>query len=178
MSNPVKLAPKNDPAVAGSVKELPTIPLDRLLLREASQNDWAVYAPHGVTLEDLEDGRLWSTVARQLRAFDLIRVVGHDESWWAEVLVKFSTSGRCVVRVLRSTQLGERILSDHLGVPPGHRIEQGAPGEGWCVTRDADGVVMARGCDNGNWGRQTALTWLLNHASLTQTLPPGPAKRA
>lgn len=159
-------------------KELPSIARDRLQLREAAQNDWICHLPHGVKPEDLEDGRLWSTVAQQLRAYDVVRVIAPGQDWWGEVLVKFATSGRAIVKTLRVVQLGARILSDDLGVPPGHRIEQGQPGEGWCIFRDADGITMARGCDNGNWTRQQALAWLLGHASLRETLPPGAAKRA
>lgn len=168
---------KDEGKKVDGVRSLPSIARDRLQLREAAQNDWQCFAPHGVTLEDLEDGRLWSTVAQQLRAYDVIRVVGPEQTWWAEVLVKFATSGRAIVKTIRTVQLGARILADDLGVPPGHRIEQGSPGEGWVIFRDVDGVVMAKGCDNGNWSRQQALAWLLNHASLRESLPAGAAPR-
>lgn len=163
----------------GQARDVPTIPVDRLALREAAVNDWQIHLPRGVTIEDLEDGRLWAAVAQQLRAYDLVRVVGPDQTWWGELIVRFAVAGRAVVKVIRTVQLGAPILSDDLGVPDGHRIEQGAPGEGWTVYRDSDGVTMARGVDNGNWTRQQALAWLLNHASLRQTLPPGTgSKRA
>ena len=165
---------KKGNGVTAPKKEPPVVRLDQLVLREQVNNDWVVVAPHGVTIESLEDSALWSVAGQRLQAYDFIRVIAADESWLAELVVRHATTGGAVVKVVRVIELGQRISEDLVrSLPKNHRIYQGVPGEGWIVERtnpDGSITVMAKGCDYNRWSYEQAHRWLLDHKSLTQTV--------
>lgn len=169
-----KAAGKSNGGTApASVKALPVVRLDQLMLREQGNNDWLVVAPLGVSSEDLDAPDLWIAVAHRLRAYDFIRVIAADESWLAELVVRHATTANAVLKVMRVVELGQKLSDDEIRrVPANHRIYLGAPGEGWIVERtnpDGSSTVMARGAEQGRWSYEQALRWLLDHPSLTQS---------
>lgn len=154
---------------AEAPKKQPVIGRAAYQLAEFQTSVWLIMLPDGVTKDTLLDGPLWLMAPEGIQPFDIFRVV--SENWWAEILIRQCIRGRPLQLVLlRMVDLPEIMEDRSDRMPPGYTIER-TPQHGWTIVRLADGVRMLSGLEHGNiHSREAALRWLLDHASLRQSV--------
>lgn len=133
-------------------------------LRDQVGNVWRLLVQAGTTPADYLEPAALGAAAADLQPYDRIEALARDERWWGEYLVTDTGPGWATLLLLRTVDLPKRSDGGETRVPAGHRIYRGAADEAWVVFRDTDGVTMS----NGHRDRETALRWLLDHATLRQ----------
>lgn len=160
-----KSTPPAMPAPESTDKPKPKAPDLRRsdkVLRDQVANVWRLLVPADTKPEDYLDPGALGAASVDLHVYDRIEALSRDEKWWAEYLVTDTGPGWATLILLRAIELPKRKDGAEARVPAGHRIYRGATDEGWIVYRDTDGVTMS----NGHRDHETALRWLLDHATM------------
>ena len=142
-------------------KPLPPLPTTAAKLRESTNNSWRIVIPRGTPRERLLDSDLYATLAERFLVYDKLHLVSEDSTFYAELLVIASGRGYCRLVELSYVQLPV-LVATHNDLPNNHEIVHGGPDDLYIVRRISDGVVLGKGFSD----RQTALAFLLDHASL------------
>ena len=138
-------------------------PLQRsaLKLRESCNNDWRIVAARGVTRDRLLDPSYYGVVGDLLLAYDKLRVIAEDRSYYAELLVTDCGRGYASVTELLFTPL-EALLVCQDSLPSNHEIIHLGADDLYAVKRTSDGCLLGKGFAS----RQAAVDFLLDHATL------------
>ena len=151
-------------------RKVPQIQRGDIQLVEFKQNDWSIVAAAGAQPEDYDQkAEMWSLVSDMVHAYDLVRVVARDETWWALYLVLSAGTSRANAKLLMATELPERDAeTDGSNLPDGYDVRAGDPTQDpWIVVRLADGIIMNIG--QGHRTREDARRWLMDHAVLRRS---------
>jgi hypothetical protein len=134
-----------------------------LKLFEFTNNLWRCVAPSGCTPQDLENPAIWSPVAKDLAPYDTIKVIAHDQTWYAELLVLDSLTTFARIKVLNVINLPPRLSDEEKAIPLGYNIRRADVDDaqgGWVVEREEDGHMLARGLPDYEAARRA----LVDHA--------------
>jgi hypothetical protein len=115
-----------------------------LMLAESKRTVYRVSLYANTKAEDLLDPAFWVHVGPQLRADDIIEVVGFDKAWFGEVMVlevgKGAAGGARVAYTSGPVPLTNETT---LAKPSEHEVRWGGPNGGWRVIRTKDKTVLA-----------------------------------
>jgi hypothetical protein len=146
-------------------------------LAEFKQADWVCTAPAGAQPEDFDQNpEAWMLVSKNLHAYDLVRIVARDESWWGLYLCLAAGATRANAKLLMATDLPPRdgaIEANDL--PVGYTIRAGDPTQcPWICVRLSDGFIL--NVNEAHTTYESARRWLLDSAvfraeATTQYLP-------
>jgi hypothetical protein len=157
-------------AKSKAARSVPQIQRGDIALVEFKQNDWSIVAAHGAQPEDYDlKPEMWALVSDMVHAYDLIRVVARDESWWAMYLVLSAGTSRANAKLIMAADLPARDAeSEGSDLPDGYDVRPGNPAQDpWLVIRLADAMIMNVG--QGHRTREDARRWLLDHAVLRRS---------
>jgi hypothetical protein len=143
----------------------PVLPRGDLHIEEMKNVRYRASLPRDVTLENVTESSIWSVIAEQLRPYDRIAAVAHDESFWCELLVRSAINGRVAIVMLNSVELPAGIEDTTDNWPPGYTLSRNEK-EGWVITRDKDNVVMGSTKRHGFQTKEQARRYLKDHATL------------
>lgn len=130
-------------------------------LRECANNSFRAVAARGVDRDRLLQSDYWACVSDLLHAYDEIHVVAEDRSFYATYLVLEAGRGYVALVELSWHPLPALLVSAE-GLPPNHSILYGGAEDLFIVKRESDGVILGKNFSD----KQTALSFLLDHASL------------
>jgi hypothetical protein len=151
-------------------RSVPQIQRGDIQLVEFKQNDWSIVAAAGARPEDYDQKpEMWSLVSDMVHAYDLVRVVARDETWWALYLVLSAGTSRANAKLLMDTELPARDAENEgSNLPDGYDVRPGDPTQDpWIVVRLADGVIL--NLAQGHRTREDARRWLMDHAVLRRS---------
>ncbi|SMF53392.1 hypothetical protein [Pseudogulbenkiania subflava] len=149
---------ENDHSLPAST---PALRRDACKLAEYCNSTWRVVAPRNTPRKRLTQPDWLSVVADQFQAYDVIRVVCEDRSFFAELLVLEAGKGYCQVIELAFHQLPVLLVSGD-ALPANHTIEHAGPEKLYIVRRLSDGIVLGEGFAS----RDEAVEFLISHATL------------
>lgn len=142
-------------------------------LADVRRTVWHAWAPEAMRPEDLEGHpQVWSCADQRIQAGDRIEVMHRSTKWWADAIVLSGVPGRFVAKVLRAVEFPSNAAITMDDVPPGYRIREGRPDEGYGVffiseRVEEDGHVLVRmnaGQEHRTWSE--CLAHLLNHPAV------------
>lgn len=81
-------------------------------LAEYARQVWRVTAPADTKIEDLLVPSFWGHIAQSLRSGDLIEVVSEDNSWFADLYVRWARRLEASVSLKNSGLLEARAVTD------------------------------------------------------------------
>jgi hypothetical protein len=151
-------------------RKAPQIQRGDITLVEFKQNDWSVVAAADAQPEDYDQKpEMWALVSDMVHAYDIVRVVARDESWWGLYLVLSAGTSRANAKLLMATDLPARDPdSEGRDLPDGYDVRPGDPTQDpWIVVRLADGVII--NLAQGHRSREDARRWLMDHAVLRRS---------
>lgn len=151
-------------------RKVPQIQRGDIQLVEFKQNDWAVIAASGAQPEDYDQKpEMWAMVSDMVHAYDLVRVVARDETWWALYLVLSAGTSRANAKLLMAADLPARDAeTEGRDLPDGYDVRPGdVTQDPWIVVRLADGHIM--NLAQGHRNREDARRWLMDHAVLRRS---------
>lgn len=120
--------------------------------QEIGRNVWVKRLTEETAKEDLLKPTFWAHVARTLRPFDRIEVMAHDGSWYAELIVRSTTSLDATVGLIKFTEFVEPPVS---GADDYDVVWKG-PAAKFCIIRIEDKVRVKDGFEN----KELAAAWL------------------
>lgn len=157
-----------EPAIA-KAPEIKPFKGGTMQLAEFSNALWRLDAPPECTREMLEDPRYWPTVLSQqpvnsrVRPFDHIHVVGHQGSFFADLLVwRYEPNFPVAVEVLTFKRCPEIKAPTHDDIPAGHSIRFDPQSGLYQGFRDEGDIVLTQ----PNRERERVRYDLVNHATL------------
>ncbi len=134
-------------AAKEAMSVIPQPARDQLQLAEFTNCDRRLVAPADVDPRLLDDNRrFWSILSDQLSAFDLIRVIAPDRSWYAEYVVTECGENTASARLLRYIDIEPaQKSSQHEWLPDGFELIALGPEHpvpGFAIKRLRDGHLM------------------------------------
>ncbi|MBU3055846.1 hypothetical protein [Pseudomonas indica] len=135
-------------------------------LDESRCATWFAVVPRGTPRNSLTQPGLWAVVSDRMHAFDAIRAVCEDRSFYADLLVLDAGRGYANTHLLAFHPL-PALVATEASLPVGFECAYHGPVQtngsgGWCVKRIADGVLMIQ----AKATEREAMDALLDHASL------------
>lgn len=117
----------------------------RLKSAEYERSWWIVNAAEGTQVSDVLEPVYWSFIADRLRPYDRIEVRVDTGEWLLDLLVLGCDRAWARVAVLHKYDLGP--VEAEMPAAQKHRIEWKGPQLKWCVIRNADSEIIAKGHD-------------------------------
>jgi hypothetical protein len=143
----VKTTEKPAPAAPAAEAPAPVIKPANVQVNSAGQvwREVLVRASEGMVADDLHDPRIWRTVqavpVSALMKMDRLLILGFDEAWGAEALVKFANNSEArllIMKVFGFAEVGDRLFSDGT-------LEVFWDGASYGVRRLKDKIPVAKG---------------------------------
>lgn len=132
-------APVAPEPVARAPRKMVPLQEMRFKQREFLQNQYAIDAPIGTTMEDLLTREYWGHVARKLRRRDKIVVMTDDCRMYVELIVFAVGSNWAQVRPLPGTFVVLDAAIARSSVADDYEIRDGGLHKKWVVVRLSDG---------------------------------------
>lgn len=156
MAEVAKAAPAVVPPPAGARKMVPLQEM-RFKQREILQNEWAINAPKGTTIEDMLTPTFWAHVASKVNPRDKITIMTDDCRMYVELIVFAKGQNWLQVQVFgapvyASSEMANASMADD------YRIEYGGLQNHWQIVRVADGRLIKS--DGTLKSEQEARLWL------------------
>lgn len=108
---------------------------------------YVVTAPARMTVDDLQEPKVFGALSATFRRHDVIEIIGNDGTWWAVVRVQRATPDT-VLLAFKGPGLGVGKLEAATSGDdddPLYRCEYRGEADRWTVIRKKDEYVMVRG---------------------------------
>lgn len=130
-------------SVNGAEKQIKPVQMNALTLYDQGNARWRVVLPAGLKADELESPELWTVVSNKIRPFDSIEAIGHDGTFWAELLVLSAERGfQAVVKCLRVAEFEAMPKNSYSDLPTGYRIDYDPTTARYVPVRESDNVRM------------------------------------
>ena len=97
-----------------------------------------------LTIDDLEDSKLWVNIARDVSVGDEVRVIATDTSWMALMLVVYANGTKIRTKFVYGVETAAYEAGESPTDGENYKVEHRGPVDGWCVVQSDNNEVVIR----------------------------------